>query len=273
MTLFHLNRLPAAEANTTSLMHHIFSLGNTESQLSTNSLINYLSHPDELVQFSAIHALRYTTGDSLVQKALNLVVTQCNVSEDHVFAVLHCLLSGIEHASSKHMQPPFNLELAVSLVSSSENGELQQLLASYLQLVGNEDSRHLLTLMTVPLSKEGYSNSTRLKRGSNWAKSNSVYDLMASLKTRQNDTKSYQLHKAYIWGKKFGISKANLQVAAGGLLVLQRVGSIKSSDGPKLSVKYSREKRLFFSSAPRERHHVHSHKTICTDCWKNTRKY
>ena len=212
--------------------------------MSTNSLINYLSHPDELVQFSAIHALRYTTGDSLVQKALNLVVTQCNVSEDHVFAVLHCLLSGIEHASSKHMQPPFNLELAVSLVSSSENGELQQLLASYLQLVGNEDSRHLLTLMTVPLSKEGYSNSTRLKRGSNWAKSNSVYDLMASLKTRQNDTKSYQLHKAYIWGKKFGNSKANLQVAAGGLLVLQRVGSIKSSDRPKLSVKYSREKRL-----------------------------
>ena len=221
MTIFLLNRLPAAEANTTSLMHHIFSLGNTESQLSTDSLVNYLSHPDELVQFSASHALRYATGDNLVQKALLTLVTQYNATDDYTSAILHCLLSGIEHASSTHSQPPFNLELAVSLVSSvmvSENSELQQLLASYLQLVGNEDSRHLLTLMTAPLTKEGYSNSTRMKRGSNWAESNSVYDLIASLKTRQNDKKTYPLHKAYIWGKKFGISKANLQVAAGGFI-------------------------------------------------------
>ncbi|CAI8013732.1 hypothetical protein GBAR_LOCUS8664 [Geodia barretti] len=230
MTLFLLNRLPVAKANTTSLMHHIFSLGNTESQLSTDSLVNYLSHPDELIQFSAIHALRYATGECLVQKAFKLVVSQSNVSEDHVFAVLHCLLSGIEHASSKHTQPPFNLELAVSLVSSvmaSENGELQQLLASYLQLVGNEDSRHLLTLMTAPLSKEGYSNSTRMKRGSNWAESNSVYDLIASLNTRQTDKKTYPLHKAYIWGKKFGTSKANLQVAAGGFIGAANGGQYK----------------------------------------------
>ena len=230
MTLFLLNRLPLAEANTTSLMHHIFSLGNTESQLSTDSLVNYLGHPDELVQFSAIHALRYATGESPVQKAFNLVVTQYNATDDYTSAILHCLLSGIEHASSTHSQPPFNIELAVSLASSvmvSDNNELKQMLVTYLKLVDNEDSHHVLNLMAALLTNEGYSNSTRLKRGSNWAERNSVYDLVASLGSREGDLRSYRINKAYIWGKQFGFSKLNLQVAAGGFIGAAGNGNYK----------------------------------------------
>ena len=109
MTLFLLNRLPHAEANTTSLLHHIFSLGNTESQLSSDLLINYLRHPDEHVQLSSIHALRYATGDAQVQKALFTLASQSNVTQDTSSAILHCLISGLEYASSTHSHPPFNL--------------------------------------------------------------------------------------------------------------------------------------------------------------------
>ena len=230
MTLFLLKRLPLAEANSTSLVHHIFALGNTESQMSTDSLVNYLHHPETHVQLSSIHALRYSTSDNGVQKAFNTLMSQYNISEDHITAVIHCLLSGVEHANTMHTQPPFNLELAVSLLTSvmvSDNNELQQLLGSYLQLIRNEDSRHLLSLMEAPLSKEAYSNSTRTKRGSNWAENKSVYNLVAALRTRQSDVRNYPLHKGYLWGKKIGIKKANLQVAAGGFIGAAKGGNYK----------------------------------------------
>ena len=231
MTLFLLKRLPLAETNSTSLVHHIFALGNTESQMSADSLVNYLHHPETHVQLSSIHALRYSTSDNGVQKAFNTLMSQYNISEDHITAVIHCLLSGVEHANTMHTQPPFNLELAVSLVTSvmvSDNNELQQLLGSYLQLIRNEDSRHLLSLMKAPLSKEAYSNSTRTKRGShNWAENKSVYNLVAALRTRQSDVRNYPLHKSYLWGKKIGIRKANLQVAAGGFIGAAKGGNYK----------------------------------------------
>ena len=230
MTLFLLKRLPLAKTNTSSLIHHIFSLGNTESQLTTDSIVDYLHHPDEHVQMSSIHALRYATGDRLVQKTLNALVSQSNVSDDHLSAVLHCLLSGVEHASNTHTQPPFNLDLAMSLASSvmtSGEGELYELLMSYLQQVRSEDARNLLHLMATHLGKEDYSNSTRMRRGSYWAQSNSVYNLVASLKSRQSDVKTFPYHKAYIWGKKLGIKKANLQVAAGGFIGAAKDGQYK----------------------------------------------
>ena len=226
MTLFLLNRLPHAETNTTSLLHHIFSLGNTESQLSSDSLINYLRHPDEHVQLSSIHALRYATGDAQVQKALFTLASQSNVTQDTTSAILHCLISGLEHASTTHSHPPFNRQLALSLVSSvsaSGNSKLYQTLLTYLKLIDNEDSHHLLNLMPI-LSING----TRLqKRGSNWAESKHAYDLVAPLSSRLQDLSSYPIHQAYIWGKKFGCLPVNLLVEAGGFTGAASNGNYK----------------------------------------------
>ena len=230
MTLFLMNRLPHAETNTSSLTHHILSLGNTESGLTTQSLIDYLHHPDESVQITSIHALRYSTGSADVQKALGSVVSQLNVSDEHISAVIHCLLYGIEHASNTHTPAPFNLELAVSLLSSvmgSDDSELHESMVSYLHLIGTEDSLHLLSLMSVPLAKNDLSNSTRLRRGSDWDEAEDVFDLVASLKSRKNDVKYFPKHIAYIWGKKFGIKKANIQVAAGGFIGAGKPGQYK----------------------------------------------
>ena len=73
---------------------------------------------------------------------------------------------------------------------------------------------NLLKVFSVPQSK-AYANSTRLRRGSDWDENYSVYNLVSSLSTRQADVRRYGCHKAYIWGKKFGVSKGNVQVAAG----------------------------------------------------------
>ena len=96
MTLFLLNRVPLVEGNSSALIHHILSLGNTESHQATSYVTDYLQHSDHQVQLSAIYALRYFTNDSAVQKALNMLVNYPNVSDQHLAIILHCLFYGIE---------------------------------------------------------------------------------------------------------------------------------------------------------------------------------
>ena len=229
MTLFLLSQLPQAETNSSSLIHHILSLGNTESHQVTSSLTDYVQHPDHHVQLSSIYALRYATSDSLVQKALTTLLSQSQVSDEHLATVLRCLLYGIEHASNTHTQTPFNIDLATALTSSvmnTVNEDLHHTLVHYLQVINTAESKNLLKSMTAP-HKDGYSNSTRSRRGTNWDESNSVYNLVASQSSRRADESRYPYHKAYIWGKQFGVSKANVQIAAGGFIGVSLLGDYK----------------------------------------------
>ena len=229
MTLFLLSRLPQAEINNSSLIHHILSLGNTESHQVTSSLTDYLQHPDHHVQLSSIYALRYATSDSLVQKALITLLSQSQVSDEHLATVLRCLLYGTEHASNTHTQTPFNNDLATALTSSAmktDNEEIHRTLVHYLQVINTAESRNLLKSMTAP-RKDGYSNSTRSRRYTNWDEYNSVYDLVASQSSRRADENRYPYHKAYIWGKYFGVPKANIQIAAGGFIGVSALGDYK----------------------------------------------
>jgi hypothetical protein len=229
MTLFLLSRLPQAETNSSSLIHHILSLGNTESHQVTSSLTDYLQHPDHHVQLSSIYALRYATSDSLVQKALTTLLSQSQVSDEHLATVLRCLLFGIEHASNTHTQTPFNIDLATALSSSvmkTKNEELQQALIKYLHLVNNPESMNLVRIMTTQQSK-GYLNDTRLRRGSDWDENNACYDLVSPLATRQEDVRCYPFHKAYIWCKTFGVPKGSLKVAAGAFVGASLTGDYK----------------------------------------------
>ena len=229
MTLFLLSRLPQAEINSSSLIHHILSLGNTESHQVTSSLTDYLQHPDHHVQLSSIYALRYATSDSLVQKALTTLLSQSQVSDEHLATVLRCLLYGIEHASNTHTQTPFNIDLATALTSSviqTDNEDVHRTLVHYLQVINTAESRNLLKSMTTP-HKDGYSNSTRSRRGTNWDEYNSVYNLVASQSSRRADESRYPYHKGYIWGKQFGVPKANIQIAAGGFIGVSALGDYK----------------------------------------------
>ena len=218
MTLFLLSRMPLAETNSSSLIHHVLSLGNTESHQAASSIVGYLQHPDHHVQLSSIYALRYATSDSLVQKALTTLLNQPHVSDEHIATLLQCLLYGVEHASTNRIEKPFNIDLGSALLSSvmdTENEELHQSLISYLQLINSAESRNLLKLMTSPSER---ANSSRLRRGTYWADSNGLYNLVSPLNTRKNDMRVYPYHKAYLWGKRFGVDKGNVQIAAGGFI-------------------------------------------------------
>ena len=232
MTQFLLGCLSLAETNTSSLVHHILSLGNTESHHTAGSLVNYLTHPDHHVQLSSIHALRYATADSLVQSGLRNLVIKSNVTDEHLATIIHCLLFGLEHATNTHdTEKPFDRKLIrelFSAVMASENAELQQALTSYLNLVDNKDSTDLLNLMAAsPHGKNHTADGARSKRDTYWADSNSVYNLVSPLSTRQSDVRVYSYHKSLIWGKKFGVSKGNVEVAAGGFVGASRGGGYK----------------------------------------------
>ena len=230
MTLFLLSRLSLAETNRSSLIHHILSLGNTESHQAASSIVGYLQHPDHHVQLSSIYALRYATSDNLVQKALTTLLKQPHVSDEHIATLLQCLLYGVEHASNNRIEKPFDTDLGSALLSSvmdTDNEELHLSLTSYLQLVNSDESRNLLKLMTSPSEGAAHSNSTRLRRGSYWADSNALYNLVSPLATRRSDMRVYPNHKAYIWGKRFGVSKGNVQVAAGGFIGGNNQGGFK----------------------------------------------
>ena len=58
----------------------------------------------------------------------------------------------------------------------------------------------------------------RHRRGSDWDQYNPDYDIVASYSSRVSDVQRYPQHKAYIWGKKFGVSKVYAHFGAGGFI-------------------------------------------------------
>ena len=125
------------------------------------------------------------------------------------------LLIGEEHSQNfgEHLEE--NNELLKSLVASSmrfkNNTDLHLLIQQYLKMVDTAESHRLVEFL------EQQTGSKRVRRlsTSDWDASNLLYDNIASRSARRNDVSTYPAHKAYIWGKKLGHSKVNVQLAAG----------------------------------------------------------
>ena len=233
MTLFLMNRLPEAEINSTSLIHHILALGNTASPRVTSSLIDYLGHPDKDVQLTSILAMRFLMNEPSIQKSLKELLTHSLVTEDHVTMIAKSLLYGTERAKMEHQNMPYSSDFVQALVMAAlgtENEELHTALTTYLQTVHTDESVELLRLFKFAETKdfdEKYANATRFRRGSTWDENNADYNLVESLAERQSDVSKYQNKLAYIWGKKFGGSDINAQLAAGGFAGVSNAGSYK----------------------------------------------
>lgn len=121
--------------------------------------------------------------------------------------------------------------ISLSTVALSDNSKLRLLISYYLKMLGTTNALEFLELLN---SQENTSSAfddetffdlrekhdevsdVRVRRGSDWDESNSLYNLVASYSSRRSDVTAHPKHKAYIWGKKFGISKVYAQVAAGG---------------------------------------------------------
>jgi hypothetical protein len=226
MTQFLLKRLQQAGTNEQSLVHHLHSLGNAGSPKSAEAITTYLEHPSTNVQLITISALRYLLNETLVQEALTDLLLRPDITDDHIDSIMSSLKYGLEHARENHVEKPFNSNLASALVLAAiENteGQFDSSILHYLSAVDTHESHQLAEILqSVP-----HSNSTRLRRGTNWADKNKVYDLVEPLNVRMNDQRLYRYSKNYIWGKKMGVSDGNIQVAAGGFMGVSDAGDYK----------------------------------------------
>ena len=233
MTLFLINRLPQAETNSTSLIHHILSLGNAASPHLTSFLIDYLGHPDKDVQLTSILAMRFLMNEPSVQKSLKDLLYQPHTSDEHVAMIAKALLYGTERAKLNYQTKPYSSDFAEALVMSSvhiEDEELHDAITTYLQSINTDSSRDLLKFFKFAKMANydaKYSNTTRFRRGTQWDEDNSLYDLVQPLAVRQDDVRRYKHRLSYIWAKQFGGRDINTQVAAGGFAGLSDAGDYK----------------------------------------------
>ena len=233
MTLFLTNRLPQAEINSNSLIHHILALGNSASSRVTSSLIDYLGHPDEDVQLTSILAMRFLMNEPSIQKSLKQLLTQSHVTEHHISMIAKSLLYGVERAKMNHQKVPYSSDFVEALVLSAlgtESEAVHVTFTNYLQAVNTDDSLELLKLFKYAKTQdfeENESNHTRFRRGKQWDENNSVYNLVAPLAERQDDVRRYRYKLSYIWGKQFGGSDINAQVAAGGFAGVSDINKYK----------------------------------------------
>ena len=223
MVLFLFNRLPQAETNKTSLIHHILSLGNTASPKISEFLVNYLGHSQVDVQLSTILAMRFIMHEALIQTSLKEFISGPKATLDHINMIAKALLYGTERAKVNGEKKPYSPDIAELLVLSAlgtRNEKLISSLTSYLETINTQHSESLLDYMT-------NSNTTRFRRGKDWAESNNDYDLVESAADRVSDTHNYPNYISYIWGKTLGGKDINLRVAAGGFAGANDTGDYK----------------------------------------------
>ena len=233
MVLFLIDRLPEAETNITSLIHHILSLGNSGSTQISSYLIDYLNHPESNIQLTAILAMRFLMGEPSIQESLKQLLTKPSVSGDHLTVIAKSLVYGCERAKMNFEQQPYSNDFAEALVALAVNipsEELHSALSEYLRSIDTPESLDLLQVLKFHSSPNFFdkkSNTTRFRRGSTWDENNPDYNIVESLSERQNDVRTYQNRLAYIWGKKFGGGDINAQVGAGGFVGVANSGSYK----------------------------------------------
>ena len=233
MILFLINRLPEAETNTTSLLHHILTLGNSGSPHISSYLIDYLNHPESNVQLTAILAMRFLMREPSILNSLKDLLAKPDVNEDHLTVIVKSLVYGCERAKLNFEETPYSSDFAEALVALAmniPNEELHSALSEYLNGVNTPESLELLQILKFHRNADFFedkSNTTRFRRGTTWDAQNSDYNIVSPLSVRQNDVRTYQNRLAFIWGKKFGGEDINAQVGAGGFVGIANSGDYK----------------------------------------------
>ena len=199
-----------------------YALGNTGSRLTIDALLSSLIHDDIDTQISVIRGLDVHLDQPAVQQALITLLTLS--TEDAILEEVLLLLK--DAFNNKVLRSPSKelLNATVDMTIRLENANLYELLIQYLMLIGTSEAKEIINIVMHQhnygdVIHEHVNNVTgdlRIKRGSDWdSTSNSVYDLVASSFQRRYDVITYPIHKAYLWGDKYGVSKLNLKVGVG----------------------------------------------------------
>ena len=195
--------------DTSVLTSLLLAMGNTGSGHVIDVILSYLDSSISDLQTAAIRALVKFTHLQQVTNSLAELL-EVDIAEETIMLITHTVLKGHRHSTDQDIEiaPEDAYPLIRSLVSAvmqCNNTELTLIVAAYIDEVGGEQSSFLQTEL-----------QSRFRRGtSDWDSSSSDYNLVASLSSRQQDVNTHPRHKAYIYGKTLGISKANLKAAAG----------------------------------------------------------
>ena len=217
--------IATTSTNSTEVLSTLnYALGNSGSKLAIDALLSSIEHDDIDVQLSAIRSLGYHLDQPIVQDAfiVSLTITdEDKVLEEILMILLDAFDSMILIAPSKEL-----LNAIVSCAIKLENPNLYELLTKYLQKIDVDVEVYLNLLKQQDnygeVDREHISDAngidSRIKRGTDWDEDNSDYDVVANYSQRRSDVTTYPYHKAYIWGKTYGVDKLNLKVGAGAFI-------------------------------------------------------
>ena len=204
----------------------VHALGNTGSESSLTVILSFLNRSaqhseSKEMKLAVIDALsKLTDKDTVLTVLEEFLVPGTSDSEEYVAAVIETLDHGFEYVESRQQQvdeyitylTSHTILYSIVRVSASINStDLHMMVVDYFKKIDSKD------LLFEILERESTIPGGRAKRQtSDWdSSSNSDYNYVASLSTRQSDVNTYPRHNAYITSKTIGISKANIKVASG----------------------------------------------------------
>ena len=200
----------------------IYALGNSGSKLAVSPLLSTLQYDDIDIQISVIRSLASHLDQPVVQQAIITLLPFTH--EDKILEeILKILIDAFEN---KILTIPSE-EMINAIIKSAiklENPNLYELVAKYLHHLKLDVVDIYLDLLKQQRNygevqhdriSDLYKNDSRVKRGSDWDENNSDYDVVSSYSQRKSDVINYPFHKAYIYGKTFGVDKLNMKVGAG----------------------------------------------------------
>ena len=214
MVSFLMDRIPEDITfnNLEVLIHLINALGNTKSELAVEYIIQYTDHDDEAVRLSAVTALRFFTGMSIVQEQLFNVLLQ-NPSESLVSVLIGALSEGVEISREMTINEDF-IALLTNFTISFNNHDLHIELIRFFKRIGTAE-----TLVLAHILEMNTYDSRQRRATSSWNSTYSPYSLIASLSSRLSDYHNFTTHRAYLneykIGKTTGTYKLYLQAVVG----------------------------------------------------------
>ena len=211
-----------SSSNNEAVTTLIYALGNSGSKLAIFPLLSTLQYDDIDIQISVIRSLASHLDQPVVQQAIITLLPLTD--EDKVLEeILKILIDAFEN---KILTSPSE-EMINAIIKSAiqlENPNLYELVAKYLHqlkldgidiYLDSLKQQHNYGEVQHDRISDLYKNDSRVKRSSDWDENYSDYDVVASYSQRKSDVINYPLHKAYIYGKTFGVDKLNMKVGAG----------------------------------------------------------
>lgn len=202
MVSFLMDRVPEGTSNNSYLLvHFLHALGNTQSELVLENILQYLQYDDEVVRVTAVTALRLFTDMPTVQDRLLDILVHSAYTEALIGSIIDALHDG--YGSNEEMK--LNQELLQGLVNATLSLGDDDLLMELVHLfvsVGTPDTLSLADAVG------GNVIQSRHKRADtftyDWDSNNPVYHDLCPLNQRREDVRNFPNHASFLLCKGVG---------------------------------------------------------------------